>query len=62
MQSQFRIVQLFSTLIEGKCFLLGSAVIKVMAITRDGNGKHLHVGFQLNLWPIFNYKTHLWKL
>jgi len=24
--------------------------------------KYLHIGFQLNLWPIFNFKTHLWKL
>jgi len=33
-----------------------------MAVTLDGNGKHLYVGFQLNLWPIFKFKTHLWKL
>jgi len=33
---------------------------QVMAITRDGNGKHLHVGFQFNLWPIFLlHSSHL---
>jgi len=28
----------------------------------DHTCKYLHIGFQLNLWPIFNLKTHLWKL
>jgi len=60
-------MQLFSILLlsEGntfKCLSLGLPVIKVVAITHVGNGKHLHIGFQFNLCRIFNIKMHLCKL
>jgi len=47
-----------------KCLSLGLPVIKVVAITRDGNGKHLHSAYRISVKfvHIFKIKAHLCEL